>query len=276
VVSSLTERAVLCAHLAHVSCSSIGEIKAHSAIVYGDISVSIVGGYDNVWAYILTGPCMLSVSSCLEASQAEEIVITGAALAQLSTAQPRAIQYEAHLLPCGNYRIKVTSCHNTSTPLNPSPQLLADLRASAGYCGGSPPAELGATASLVDFIPRPVIEAISVSLLSNLCEFRTVTSVFVKIEVCPHDEEVPVIQKLFYGLQGCIADSGGFLRQFLVDDKGCVLIALWGVPTATFPNDCSRALRCAAAMRIKASGLLAKLSIGLNIIHIPLKSYLVI
>jgi hypothetical protein len=32
-----------------------------------------------------------------------------------------------------------------------------------------------------------------------------------------------------------LAESGGFIRQFLVDDKGCVLIACWGVPTASHP-----------------------------------------
>jgi hypothetical protein len=30
--------------------------------------------------------------------------------------------------------------------------------------------------------------------------------------------------------QGVLAEKEGFLRQFLVDDKGCVLIACWGVP----------------------------------------------
>jgi hypothetical protein len=34
----------------------------------------------------------------------------------------------------------------------------------------------------------------------------------------------------------------GFLRQFLVDDKGCVLIACWGVPSASYPDNSERAL----------------------------------
>jgi hypothetical protein len=30
---------------------------------------------------------------------------------------------------------------------------------------------------------------------------------------------------------------GAFIRQFLVDDKGCVLIALWGVPSASYVDN---------------------------------------
>jgi hypothetical protein len=38
------------------------------------------------------------------------------------------------------------------------------------------------------------------------------------------------LQGLLATAQGVLAEKEGFLRQFLVDDKGCVLIACWGVP----------------------------------------------
>mmetsp|Transcript_4424 Transcript_4424/g.7221 ORF Transcript_4424/g.7221 Transcript_4424/m.7221 type:complete len:80 (+) Transcript_4424:1587-1826(+) len=44
------------------------------------------------------------------------------------------------------------------------------------------------------------------------------------------------LQNFFYKVQKILHTTGAFLRQFLVDDKGCVLIACWGVPTASYEN----------------------------------------
>ncbi|CAB1108280.1 unnamed protein product [Ectocarpus sp. CCAP 1310/34] len=52
-------------------------------------------------------------------------------------------------------------------------------------------------------------------------------------------------------IQKILAEHEGFLRQFLVDDKGCVLIACWGVPGRSYPDNGNRCL--AAAVEIHAS-----------------------
>ena len=40
--------------------------------------------------------------------------------------------------------------------------------------------------------------------------------------------------------------TGGYLRQFLVDDKGCVLIACWGMPHMSYVDNAHRAMSAAA------------------------------
>lgn len=62
----------------------------------------------------------------------------------------------------------------------------------------------------------------------------------------------------------CLKLCGGMLRQFLVDDKGCVLIGLWGVPTANHSNNCCMAVRCSVMMKIKAKELNESISIGIT------------
>mmetsp|Transcript_4787 Transcript_4787/g.7814 ORF Transcript_4787/g.7814 Transcript_4787/m.7814 type:complete len:1124 (+) Transcript_4787:1001-4372(+) len=57
------------------------------------------------------------------------------------------------------------------------------------------------------------------------------------------------LQPLFLKAQEILAKKGGFIRQFLVDDKGCVLIANWGVPTATYVDNALRALAAAIQLR---------------------------
>jgi hypothetical protein len=76
----------------------------------------------------------------------------------------------------------------------------------------------------VSFIPRTVQKAISVNGLSQL---RNVMSVFLKLDNHKFDstETIAVLQVFFLSvMQKCLADCSGFLCQFLVDDKWCVLI----------------------------------------------------
>ena len=54
------------------------------------------------------------------------------------------------------------------------------------------------------------------------------------------------------------------MRQFLVDDKGCVLIALWGVPTATYHDDCRRALGASVRIRSKLVDMKMPCSFGIT------------
>ncbi|KAJ1384128.1 hypothetical protein B484DRAFT_410908, partial [Ochromonadaceae sp. CCMP2298] len=63
--------------------------------------------------------------------------------------------------------------------------------------------------------------------------------------------------------QKAMHEAGGFLRQFLVDDKGCVLIAMWGVPSFAYSNNCSRALHCAAKIREGCAPLGHRCSAGI-------------
>jgi hypothetical protein len=56
-----------------------------------------------------------------------------------------------------------------------------------------------------------------------------VTSVFIRWDGYDDDEHENLLslQKFFYACQEIISDSGGFLRQFLVDDKGNICIYVY-------------------------------------------------
>ena len=82
-----------------------------------------------------------------------------------------------------------------------------------------------------------------------LAALREVTTMFMSWDSYDETEHKDLLQlqKFFFAAQKVLAESAGFIRQFLVDDKGCVLIACWGVPTASHPDNARRAV-CAAAM----------------------------
>jgi len=116
------------------------------------------------------------------------------------------------------------------------------------------------------FVPRPVLKAIYSDTLSLIGELRQVTTMFMSIDTySPVKNRDPCsLQPFFKMAQEVLHESGGFLRQFLVDDKGCVLIALWGIPTFTHANNCYRALYCGSSI-LRNSGLYGhSVSIGIT------------
>ena len=105
------------------------------------------------------------------------------------------------------------------------------------------------------FVPVPVLAALRYDTFDNLGELRNVTTMFLSLDSYSSDahSDPTTLQPFFLLGQQALHMTGGFLRQFLVDDKGCVFIAMWGVPSFTYANNCSRALNCAVSIHRSAS-----------------------
>lgn len=116
------------------------------------------------------------------------------------------------------------------------------------------------------FVPRPVLAAVYSESLEHIGELREVTTMFLSLDsYSPVKHRDPTsLQPFFKMAQRVLFDSGGFLRQFLVDDKGCVFIAMWGMPSFTYANNCSRALYCAVDISFQAKDLDHACSIGIT------------
>jgi hypothetical protein len=71
------------------------------------------------------------------------------------------------------------------------------------------------------FIPLPALRAIYSGSLRSIAELRQVTSLFLHLDsyVTVGDQDPISLQPFFYLLQQILSETGGFLRQFLVDDK---------------------------------------------------------
>jgi hypothetical protein len=120
--------------------------------------------------------------------------------------------------------------------------------------------------SLSIFVPLPVMTALQTESNHQIGELRTVTTMFLSL-----DSYDPIIhadpsslQPFFLIAQQIMEETGGFLRQFLVDDKGCVLIVMWGIPLYTFSNNCSRALYCAFQISQRIQDIQHKCSVGIT------------
>ena len=116
------------------------------------------------------------------------------------------------------------------------------------------------------FVPMPVNVGLSSGTFDYLAELREVTTMFMSWN--SYDEvahkDLLSLQQCFLAAQKVLVESGGFIRQFLIDDKGCVLIACWGVPTASHPDNTRRALCAGAIIGYELNELGMKTSVGIT------------
>ena len=77
-------------------------------------------------------------------------------------------------------------------------------------------------------------------------------------------EDLPKLQDAIVAIQKQLERFEGTLRQFIVDDKGCVLIAVWGLPPLSHENDPERAVEAALGMMVPLLDLGVRPSIGIT------------
>lgn len=100
-----------------------------------------------------------------------------------------------------------------------------------------------------------------------MAELREVVTMFVSLDSYSNDKmfDPLTLQPFFRIVQEALHQSGGYLRQFIVDDKGCVVIAMWGVPQFSYANNSVRGLFCGVAISKRISSQLGLIcSIGLT------------
>ena len=85
-----------------------------------------------------------------------------------------------------------------------------------------------------------------------LSELRNVTTLFVELLNIDTDLAKGLAdrpQKACVAVLTCLQRFGGSLRQYVVDDKGCVIIAAFGLPGSSHEDNCSRAVETAVFIR---------------------------
>ena len=121
-------------------------------------------------------------------------------------------------------------------------------------------------ATIRHFVPMPVAEGLKSGSFDYLAELREVTTMFMSWDSYDDviHQDLLLLQIYFIAAEKVLAESGGFIRQFLIDDKGCVLIACWGVPTASHPDNTRRAMCAGATLKYDLNLLGMKTSIGIT------------
>lgn len=248
--------ALICAWVLKELCTD--ELTVHIGISYGDICFGILGGEDNRWDCLISGQCLSQLSQCLDDAPSKQITLTAESYeyyaALINENNDPNISVDCRQLPSSNYL--VVSINLSRQDLKPLKQIERFSQSEITLL----------SRHVLSFVPEPVNEALSAGSFNYLAELREVTTMFMKWDGYSETEHKDLcsLQKHFLAVQQVLKSSGGFMRQFLVDDKGCVLIAMWGVPSANFSNNCGRALWAATELRDKLHVLKMDTSCGIT------------
>ena len=84
-----------------------------------------------------------------------------------------------------------------------------------------------------------------------LGEFRTATVLFVNVPELADfkPQRFELLQQAVVSMQSCVYRYGGSINRVLVDDKGFVVIAAWGIALHAHEDDATRAVRAAQDLR---------------------------
>ena len=101
----------------------------------------------------------------------------------------------------------------------------------------------------------------------QMAELREVVTLFINITGLEEDfrlMRLDVVQNVMAAIIDSHKSFGGTLRQFVVDDKGCVAIGSLGVPHHTFENNAVRGVEIANVLRMKLQQMGKNCSIGIS------------
>ena len=97
--------------------------------------------------------------------------------------------------------------------------------------------------------------AVGWSSSSWLAEYRHVTVLFMSLPLpdCSQASWLASFNSLFLLIQQSVLSSGGQIRQLLCDDKGCICIAVFGLPPLCYENDAIRGVTAALLIQQRVS-----------------------
>ena len=102
------------------------------------------------------------------------------------------------------------------------------------------------------FVPEAARVAIESGMTSFLAELRVVVTLFMEVLGLEEDFDAGRTERPSRAIAIVLASLGkyeGSLRQYVVDDKGCVIIAAFGLPGSTHEDNSVRAIETAVRVR---------------------------
>ncbi|MEX8522843.1 MAG: AAA family ATPase [Leptothrix ochracea] len=99
------------------------------------------------------------------------------------------------------------------------------------------------TTQLAPFVPRHLLQRLLANPHDPLAELRSASVLFA---IAPVPTDLADLQQCVQTMQRSVYSTGGSVVQCLVDDKvHLVLVAAWGIPGSSYPDDAERAMRAA-------------------------------
>lgn len=201
------------------------------AVGAGEIFAFHAGGIGDRWSFFLAGPALAQALGALEAARpgAPGASPEARALADAAGREPRR--------------------HASASP-EPAPTPVDS--ALAGLLGG---------------YAAPVVRSrLAAGQQDWLADLRRVSILFVNVRDLDlaAGDAVPAVQEMVEAVQRALAELEGAFQQLVVDDKGTVVVAAFGLPPLSHEDDGARAALAALQIRDALAGLGLHFGIGLT------------
>ncbi len=179
------------------------KLTVHVAMSCGEMCFGILGGFENRWECLISGPCIHQLSDCLDDAPSKEAVISPECFSIIQNSFSRVsmenlpipteesfgipdpihrstidaetgkYEYSVQALPSGNYRILEVDCEVNDTQVT-----AAKTKAMANSAVDSHLAHM-----IRQFVPLPIAEELesAAGLTNYLAEIREVTTMFMKV-----------------------------------------------------------------------------------------------
>ena len=191
---------------------------------------SLVGGVDGVWNFLVIGEPFLQLKTAVDNSNSGEVVISKESyelVKDMCEGEPRGDDYLVKSV-YEKSRLELPKLNEDSQKISYDPKLERCLRSYL----------------------LPVVQSrLDSHQKQYLAELRKVTVLFIKLSsisyVRSQELNVNSIHKVLRFMQSVIFRYEGMIPTFLVDDKGTILIATFGLPPFFHEDDAIRGLTAA-------------------------------
>jgi class 3 adenylate cyclase len=220
-------------------------LRIHIGVGGGEIHWLYLGGVNSHYEHVIMGDPMLQLETAVEVSKAGEV----------------AVSADAHHLIADQVVSEARGTDNFLVTRVENPIPVAELAAPTAL----PQMESG----LRCFLPSSVLARIDALHMSWLAELRRVTVIFVNLTSLTYerggqDVQLKAINDVLCSMQTIVFRYEGMVRQFIVDDKGTVLIAAFGVPPFGHEDDPGRGIKTAWEIHHKLMESQVTSSIGVT------------
>ncbi|ATB32899.1 AAA family ATPase [Melittangium boletus] len=230
--SDSARMAARCAQAIQVAVAKLDvegvRLKLRIGITAGPVVLSDVGGENGRWEFLATGPILREMAQAQGDARPGEVVLSAEAWRWLGGIA------RGEALPSGCIRLE-------ELPSMPLPRVRL------------PEAYARMERSLRAYLPEVVLRRLDAGHSQWLSEFRAATILFIGLmdPSLSTGERPETIQHAFRAIQAGLQRYEGGATQVVVDDKGVVTVAAFGLPPLSHEDDASRA--CRAALQIHAS-----------------------
>jgi class 3 adenylate cyclase len=200
-------------------------LTIHIGVGGGDIHWIYLGGVNSHYEHIIMGDPMLQLATAVDLSKTGEVVVSAEAFGLIKDKVKGEKRGENNFLVCEIME---------EVPVAEAVATLATAEMEAG---------------LRCFLPTSVLARIDALHMSWLAELRRVTVMFVNLTSLTYERgqqvQLEAINEVLCSMQRIVFRYEGMVRQFIVDDKGTVLIAVFGVPPFGHEDDAGRGMKTA-------------------------------